>query len=78
MIDPPHPFSSLNSRLGGPSRAPFLFHRISVEADATILSPAITILLAVLILGEMLTSADVAGTALVLAGVGWFTLAGRK
>jgi drug/metabolite transporter (DMT)-like permease len=55
-------------------------HRISAQANATIgtLSPAITILLAVLILGETLTWADVAGTALVLAGVGWFTLTGRK
>jgi drug/metabolite transporter (DMT)-like permease len=34
-----------------------------------------TILLAVLILGEHVTAIDIAGTALVLAGVGWFTLA---
>lgn len=52
-------------------------HRISAQANATIgtLSPVMTILLAVLILGEKLTLIDVAGTALVLAGVGWFTLA---
>lgn len=52
-------------------------HRISAQANATIgtLSPVMTILLAVLILGEHLTLIDVAGTALVLAGVGWFTLA---
>ncbi len=52
-------------------------HRISAQANATIgtLSPVMTILLAVLILGERLTLVDVAGTALVLAGVGWFTLA---
>ena len=55
-------------------------HRISAQANATIgtLSPVMTILLAVLLLGETLTVADVAGTALVLAGVGWFTLADRK
>ncbi len=55
-------------------------HRISVQANATIgtLSPVMTILLAVIVLGEPLTGVDVAGTALVLAGVGWFTLADRK
>ena len=37
-----------------------------------------TIALAVLILGEHLTVTDVIGTMLVLAGVGWFTLADRK
>jgi drug/metabolite transporter (DMT)-like permease len=37
-----------------------------------------TILLAVLILGEHLTVADVLGTALVLLGVGWFTLSERR
>ncbi|WP_291744496.1 DMT family transporter [Bauldia sp.] len=52
-------------------------HRISAQANATIgtLSPVMTILLAVLILGERITLVDIAGTALVLAGVGWFTLA---
>lgn len=52
-------------------------HRISAQANATIgtLSPVMTILLAVLILGERLTVVDIVGTALVLAGVGWFTLA---
>jgi drug/metabolite transporter (DMT)-like permease len=51
--------------------------RISAQANATIgtLSPVMTIALAVLILNEPLTLTDVAGTALVLAGVGWFTLA---
>lgn len=55
-------------------------HRISAQANATIgtLSPVMTIILAVLILGEHLTIVDVVGTALVLAGVGWFTLADRK
>jgi drug/metabolite transporter (DMT)-like permease len=55
-------------------------HRISAQANATIgtLSPVMTIALAVAILGEDLTSTDVAGAALVLAGVGWFTLADRR
>lgn len=54
-------------------------HRIPARANATIstLSPVITILLAVAILGERLTPLDIAGTILVLLGVGWFTLAGR-
>ncbi len=52
-------------------------HRISAQANAILgtLSPVVTILLAVLILGEALTTTDLAGAALVLAGVGWFTLA---
>ncbi len=52
-------------------------HRISAQANATIgtLSPVMTIALAVAILGEPLTLVDLLGTALVLAGVGWFTLA---
>lgn len=51
--------------------------RISAQANATIgtLSPVMTIALAVLILGEPVTLTDIAGTVLVLAGVGWFTLA---
>ena len=54
--------------------------RISAQANATIgtLSPVVTIVLAVLILGEQFTWIDATGTALVLAGVGWFTLADRK
>lgn len=52
-------------------------HRISAQANATIgtLSPVMTIALAVMILGEPLTLVDVIGTVLVIAGVGWFTLA---
>jgi drug/metabolite transporter (DMT)-like permease len=52
-------------------------HRIPAQANATIgtLSPVMTIALAVLILGERLTPADIIGAALVIAGVGWFTLA---
>jgi drug/metabolite transporter (DMT)-like permease len=55
-------------------------HRISAQANATIgtLSPVITILLAVMILGEPFTLLDATGTAMVLAGVGWFTLADRR
>jgi drug/metabolite transporter (DMT)-like permease len=41
------------------------------------LSPVITILLAVVILGEDFSIVDACGTALVIAGVGWFTLADR-
>jgi drug/metabolite transporter (DMT)-like permease len=37
-----------------------------------------TIILAVIVLGERLSLLDLAGTALVIAGVGWFTLADRK
>lgn len=55
-------------------------HRIPARANATIgtLSPVMTIVLAVLLLGESVTPLDIAGSALVLVGVGWFTLAGRK
>jgi drug/metabolite transporter (DMT)-like permease len=54
--------------------------RISAQANATIgtLSPVITILLAVVILGENFGWVDAAGTALVLAGIGWFTIAERR
>ena len=54
--------------------------RISAQANATIgtLSPVVTILLAVVILGEHFAWIDACGTALVIAGVGWFTLADRK
>jgi drug/metabolite transporter (DMT)-like permease len=55
-------------------------HRISAQANATIgnLSPVATIVLAWLILGEMLSPLAWLGTALVLAGVGWFTVAERR
>ena len=54
--------------------------RISAQANATIgtLSPVVTILLAVIILGEHFSLIDAMGTVLVIAGVGWFTLADRK
>ncbi len=38
----------------------------------------ITIALAVVVLGEKVTWIDAAATALVLAGVGWFTLADMR
>jgi drug/metabolite transporter (DMT)-like permease len=51
-------------------------HRISAHANAAIgiLGPVATMLLAVAVLGEPLTAIGVLGSALVLAGVGWFTL----
>jgi drug/metabolite transporter (DMT)-like permease len=55
-------------------------HRISAQANATVgtLSPVATILLAYLILGETLSPIAWVGTLLVIAGVGWFTLAERR
>jgi drug/metabolite transporter (DMT)-like permease len=52
-------------------------HRISPQANGAIgtLSPIITIVLAALLLGERVTVLDAVGAVLVLAGVGWFTLA---
>jgi drug/metabolite transporter (DMT)-like permease len=54
--------------------------KISAQANATIgtLSPVMTIVLAVIILGETVSVIDVVGTAMVIGGVGWFTLADRK
>jgi drug/metabolite transporter (DMT)-like permease len=54
-------------------------HRISAHANAAIgfLGPIATTMLAVVILGEPLSTAGMIGTALVLVGVGWFTLAER-
>jgi drug/metabolite transporter (DMT)-like permease len=54
--------------------------RISAQANATIgtLSPVATIVMAVIVLGEDFGLIDAAGTVLVLAGVGWFTLADRR
>jgi len=55
-------------------------HRISAQANSTIatLSPVITVVLAVIVLGEHLTLTDVLGTAMVVGGVGSFTLADRR
>jgi drug/metabolite transporter (DMT)-like permease len=54
-------------------------HRISAQGNAAmgILGPVSTLMLAVAILGEPLTLVGVIGSAFVLAGVGWFTLADR-
>jgi len=54
-------------------------HRISAQGNAAmgILGPVSTLMLAVAILGEPLTMIGVFGSAFVLAGVGWFTLADR-
>jgi len=51
-------------------------HRISPQANAAIgfLGPIATTVLAVIILDETLSLTGVIGTALVLVGVGWFTL----
>ncbi|MCW5713337.1 MAG: DMT family transporter [Bauldia sp.] len=55
-------------------------HRISAQVNSAIgmVSPAATILLAFLILGERLTVLDVIGTLLVIGAVGWMTFGGRK
>ena len=54
-------------------------HRISAQANATIgiLSPVSTIVLAAIVLGERMSAMSIAGTILVIAGVGWFTLSGK-
>lgn len=53
---------------------------ISAAANATIgtLSPVFTLMLAAVVLGEAITPSDLAGTALVLAGVGLFTVLDRR
>lgn len=55
-------------------------HRISAQANAVIgaVSPIATLALAALLLAEPVSAIDLAGAALVLAGVGWFTLAERR
>ncbi len=54
-------------------------HRISAQANATIgiVSPIATIILAAIILHEQMNIAGIFGSALVLAGIGWFTLSER-
>ena len=54
--------------------------RISAQANAVIgtVSPLATLALAALLLGEAVTAIDLMGAILVLAGVGWFTLAERR
>lgn len=54
--------------------------RITAQANAVIgtVSPVATLALAAMLLGERVTVIDIAGAALVLAGVGWFTLSERR
>ncbi|MCM5559658.1 DMT family transporter [Pleomorphomonas sp. JP5] len=54
--------------------------RISAAANSTIgtLSPVVTLFLAVLILDEPLRGVDILGTALVVGGVGLFTVVDRR
>ncbi|WP_181700679.1 DMT family transporter [Chthonobacter albigriseus] len=54
--------------------------RISAQANATIstLSPVVTLMLAVVILDEVATGSDLLGTALVIGGIGLFTLIDRR
>ena len=54
-------------------------HRISAQANSAIgtISPIITIILSAIILHEPLTVLGMCGALLVMAGIGWFTLAGR-
>ena len=54
--------------------------RISAQANGAIatLSPVITLMLAVAVLGEHVTLVDAASTALVMAGVAWFTFADTR
>lgn len=54
--------------------------RISAAANSTIgtLSPVVTLFLAVLILGEQVRLVDLLGTALVIGGVGLYTLVDRR
>ena len=55
-------------------------HRISAQANGIIgtLSPLVTIMLAATILREPVTWIGIAGTLLVLGGVGWFTLSKKS
>lgn len=54
--------------------------QISAQANATIgmLSPVITIVLAMAVLGDAIGWSDWVGAALVILGIGWFTLSERK
>ncbi|PVE24817.1 EamA family transporter [Microvirga sp. KLBC 81] len=54
--------------------------QISAQANATIgmLSPVVTIVLAMAVLGDAVSGTDWLGAALVILGIGWFTLSERK
>ncbi|HEU6442673.1 MAG TPA: EamA family transporter [Microvirga sp.] len=54
--------------------------QISAQANATIgmLSPVVTILLAMAVLGDTVSGSEWLGAALVILGIGWFTLSERR
>lgn len=54
--------------------------QISAQANATIgmLSPVVTIILAMAVLGDAVSGTDWLGAALVILGIGWFTLSERR
>ncbi|MEZ0168840.1 DMT family transporter [Microvirga sp. TS319] len=54
--------------------------QISAQANATIgmLSPVVTIVLAMAVLGDTVGVSEWLGAALVIVGIGWFTLSERK
>lgn len=54
--------------------------QISAQANATIgmLSPVITIVLAMAVLGDAITGSEWLGAGLVILGIGWFTLSERR
>ncbi|MCK0196694.1 DMT family transporter [Ancylobacter sp. 6x-1] len=54
--------------------------RISAQANATIgtISPVVTMVLAVLLLGESVTGVELAGALVVVASIGWYTLADSR
>jgi drug/metabolite transporter (DMT)-like permease len=54
--------------------------QITAQANATIgmLSPVVTIVLAMVVLGDAVSGTDWLGAALVILGIGWFTLSERK
>lgn len=54
--------------------------QISAQANATIgmLSPVVTIVLAMAVLGDAVSGSEWLGAALVILGIGWFTLSERK
>jgi drug/metabolite transporter (DMT)-like permease len=54
--------------------------QISAQANATIgmLSPVVTIILAMAVLGDTVSGTDWLGAGLVILGIGWFTLSERR
>ncbi|WP_181708236.1 DMT family transporter [Chthonobacter rhizosphaerae] len=84
MVSGPSLWIALGLAVGGTVLPAYLLSaslsRISAQANAVIstLSPVATLALAVAILGETVTPVDQAGTALVLGGIGLFTLLERR